>query len=337
MKKRLYINGAAILLFAAIMAACCSHEKKPVSVQTYMMGTIVEISLYEYEGNGRKLLDGCIELCAEYEKVFSRTMEGSELYNLNAEMAKYGEGEVSDELRALIESSLYYSRISEGAFDITIGSVTDLWDFSSASGHIPEEAEIAEAIKLVSYERVIVDGSKVKAPVGTVFDLGAVAKGYIGDRLKEYLVEKGVAGAIINLGGNVLCIGGAGKGKPFTIGIKKPFEKNGEISAFLKIKDLSAVTSGPYERYFVKNDRLYHHILDTKTGYPVETELRSVTIISDKSELCDALSTACFAMGLEKAKKLIESFEDVYAVFIDDEGMITLSEGFSEAIEINVS
>lgn len=337
MIKRLYINGIVILLFAGIMTACSSREKKPETARTYMMGTIVEISIYEYDGNSREVLEGCIKLCGKYDKVFSRTMEGSELYNLNIEMAKDGETEISDELRALMESSVYYSQISGGAFDITIGSVTALWDFVSASEHIPDESELNEAIKHVSYENIIIDGNKISAPVGTVFDLGAVAKGHIADRLKEYLLEKGVVSAIVNLGGNVLCIGGLRGEKPFTIGIKKPFGEDGEISAYLKIKDLSAVTSGPYERYFVREDRLYHHILDTKTGYPVETELQSVTIISGSSELCDAMSTACFAMGLQKSKNLIESLEDVYAIFIDNEGQIIITENLSEEIEILVA
>ena len=146
-----------------------------------------------------------------------------------------------------------------------------------------------------------------------MFDLGQL-KGYIADRLKEYLLEKGVDGAIINLGGNVLCIGGLTERKPFTIGVKKPFGKEGEISLYLKIKNLSAVTSGPYERYFIRDDRLYHHILDTRTGYPVETDLFSVTVIS-ALRLCDAMSTACFALGLEKAKKLIEDMNDVCCIY----------------------
>lgn len=329
-----FILIAGIVPVSGIISACGSRSAKPLTAQTYMLGTIVEISIYDYDGDSREVLEDCIELCGKYEKIFSRTLEGSELYNLNIEMAKDGEAEISDELRTIIESSLYYSRLSEGSFDITIGSVTELWDFVSGSGHIPEKSELERAIKLVSYENIRIEEDIITAPPGTVFDLGAIAKGYIADRLKEYLLEKGVDGAIINLGGNVLCIGGLTERKPFTIGVKKPFGKEGEISLYLKIKNLSAVTSGPYERYFIRDDRLYHHILDTRTGYPVETDLFSVTVISGSSELCDAMSTACFALGLEKAKKLIEDMNDVYAVFIDREGRIVLTDGISEAMKV---
>lgn len=339
MKKRLLFRALIplVLVAAALLSACGRAERaEPESVTAFMMDTIIEISLYGYDGNTRELLDGCVELCGNYEAIFSRTRLDSELYRLNTELAADGEAEVSDELASIIKASLFYSEISGGAFDITIGPVSALWDFTSGTNKIPDSAELENAVKLVSYKNVIVEGNTVKAPPGTKIDLGAIAKGFIADRLKEYLLDKGAGSAIINLGGNILCIGGLTEDKPFTIGVKKPFSESGEISAYLKIKNLSAVTSGPYERFFVRDDRLYHHILDTGTGYPVETELMSVTIISKSSGLCDAMSTACFALGQEKAQELIESMENVYALFIDAKGQITMTEGLKEAAEVTI-
>ena len=165
-------------------------------------------------------------------------------------------------------------------------------------------------------------------------ELGAVAKGYIADKVKEFLLSKGVESAIINLGGNILLVGEKPDGTAFNVGIQKPFEdRDAVVVAICELKDMSMVSSGIYERYFYdKEGNFYHHILDSKTGYPCNTELLQVTIISKDSATGDALSTVCFALGLEKGLKLINSMEDVYATFIGADGTLYFSEGFMEEI-----
>lgn len=165
-------------------------------------------------------------------------------------------------------------------------------------------------------------------------DLGAIAKGYIADKIKEFLMEKGVKSAIINLGGNVLCIGGKPDKAPFNIGIQKPFADRKETIAVMELSDKSIVSSGIYERFFERDGNFYHHILNPKTGYPYDNSLVAVTIISDKSVDGDGLSTSCFALGLEEGMKLINSIENVHAVFITDDYKPHFSDGFEEAIPL---
>ena len=155
-----------------------------------------------------------------------------------------------------------------------------------------------------------------------MLDLGFIAKGYIADKLKAYLVSNCVESAIINLGGNVLTIGKRPDGSPFQVGVQKPFADSGTAALTLSIADKSLVSSGNYERYFVKDDILYHHILSTENGYPADSGLSSVTIISENSVDGDALSTLCFILGYEKGKKLTDSLQGVEAVFIDIDGNI---------------
>ena len=147
-------------------------------------------------------------------------------------------------------------------------------------------------------------------------DLGGIAKGYMADCLKKYLENEGVKSALINLGGNILTIGSKSDGSSFRIGIQKPFdEKNATLTSVLAF-DSSVVTSGSYERYFELNNQIYHHILDTRTGYPCNNNLASVTILSKESLTGDILSTACFALGVADGVELINSLDDIEAIFI---------------------
>ena len=154
-----------------------------------------------------------------------------------------------------------------------------------------------------------------------MIDPGAIGKGYIADKMKEYIVSKGVKSAIINLGGNVLTIGESIEKRPFKIGIRKPFAGESDMVTAVEAEDCSVVSSGSYERYFEEGGRLYYHILDSKTGYPAEGGLSGTTIISAKSVDGDALSTCCFILGYEKAVKLLDSIteEDIKAIFIEDD------------------
>ena len=192
-----------------------SHRKgntTPISAQEIHLNTLVTVTLY---GTDRtELLDGAFALCDHYEKLFSRTLPESEIYRLN-----HGEiSEVSPETSELIQIGLSYGELSEGAFDISIEPVSSLWDFTSEDAVIPDEKELAEAVALVDYRKVHVNGNTVTFDTpGMGLDLGAIAKGYIADRIKEYLKKEGVEHALINLGGNVLCLGDKPEGTAFRI------------------------------------------------------------------------------------------------------------------------
>ena len=222
-----------------------------------------------------------------------------------------------------------YSELSGGAFDITIEPVSSLWDFTSGEKIVPDAETIAEKQACVGYEDVELKGNKLRfKKEGMGIELGAVAKGYIADKVKEYLVSEGVKSAVIDLGGNVLCVGEKPDGKPFKIGIQKPFADRSETVSAVEIAGTSVVSSGIYERYFEKDGKLYHHILDPATGYPYENGLVSVTVLSEESADGDGLSTACFALGLEKGLELIEQTPDTEAMFITEDGEMHFSKGF---------
>lgn len=329
------ILGALVLLIFTVLYQKQEKKQAPLSVTAFKLNTVVKIDLYDTKDES--LLNKALELCDDYEKLFSRTLETSEIYRLNHEtLEKDGQAyKISPETTELVSKGLEYGQLSHGAFDITIGPVSSLWDFTSEIKKVPTKEELSASLPLVSYQDVQVSKNRIAfSQKGMMLDLGAIAKGYIADKLKGFLLENGVRSATINLGGNVLCIGEKPDGSPFRIGIQKPFADRSETIAVMNISDKSVVSSGIYERYFEQDGVFYHHILNPDTGMPYDNHLVSVTIISDRSVDGDGLSTSCFALGLEKGMELINSLPDVQAVFITDDYQMHYSDGFEEEIEM---
>ena len=324
-----FIFAGAVIIICIFAAVFYCRRPSPISKTTFALNTAVTITLY---GNyDESLIDACFDLCRQYELIFSRTDERSELYRLNASRSM----EVSDELLELIKISLYYGELSDGKLDITIGEVSSMWNFQTDSPALPDSAELEEALSHVDWSKIEIEGNTVTIEdPKAVIDLGAVAKGYIADKLKEYLISQGVDRAIINLGGNILCVGKRSVSSDFVIGLQYPFESS-ETIATIGIDDMSVVTSGVYERCFTLDGTLYHHILDTDTGYPVMNGLVSVTIISENSVDGDALSTSVFALGLEDGLRLIDSLDGVYAVFITDDMQLHFSDGLLDRFSVD--
>lgn len=315
----LLFAGALVLLFLIPLWGCGGKEYRETRTGFYL-DTVVSVTLYEKDRDGA--LDGCMELIASYEDMLSRTKEGSDIWEINHSGGKTVT--VHEETAELLRIALSYAELSEGLVDPTIGALSSLWDFGAENqGVVPEEEAISEALSHVDYRNLLVEGNQVtlKDPEAIV-DLGFIAKGYIADRVKEYLQSKQVGSAVINLGGNVLTLGRKPDGSPFQVGVQKPFEETGTAALILEAADKSLVSSGNYERYFIRDGVLYHHILSTKDGFPAESGLSGVTIISSLSVDGDALSTLCFILGYEEGKKLIDSLPDVEAVFIDENGTI---------------
>jgi len=327
------------LCFTLSLWGCSStYLSEPIEVTGFKLNTYVSIKSYTSGGYStarlKEILNEALSLCDTYEAMFSRTIETSALHKLNDTT----EMQVPDELGLLIETGLEYCQLSDGAFDITIGTLSSLWDFTAKQPHVPSQESISHALSFVDYTKVTVKKSPegeyiISKPEGTIIDLGAIAKGFIADKIKAFLLEHNIHHAIINLGGNVLCIGAKNETLPFQVGIQKPFEARSELLFTLNIDDLSVVSSGNYERYFYENGELYHHILDPTTGYPYKNELTNVTIISNSSLQGDCLSTTCFALGLEDGLKLIENTPDVEAVFATFDGTLTFSSGCSKYIK----
>lgn len=324
--KKYSILGILLFLFC-LFCGCQSPAAEPLTRQTILFDTIIQIRIYDSDAN--KILDQCIEKCEYYENLFSRTVEESDIYRINH--ANTAPVEVHAETIALLETALSYCELSDGAFDITLAPVSDLWDFQNNSGTLPDSDQLQKCLKAVGYENVCITENTVQLTnPDTQIDLGAIAKGYIADQLKLYLEESGIEHALIDLGGNILAIGGKPDGSPFHIAIQKPFDAQGTPITSVKTMDDSIVTSGIYQRYVEINGKIYHHILNSKTGYPYENDLYSVTIISDSSTTADALSTTCFALGLENGLELINNLDNTEAIFITNDYELIYSDGLSE-------
>ena len=315
MRKFLSLN----LLFV-LLALCGCNDGAENKETRLLLDTIVSLQA----DCDDETLEEAFELCAQYEDMFSRTVEESDVFKINS---ADGTVEVSNDTAYLVNRSLYYSDLSGGAFDITVAPVSMLWDFNGEV--VPDRNEIAAALQSVDYHSVSVIDNTVNVG-GAKIDLGAIAKGYIADKLAAFLKEKGAKEGIVNLGGNVTVLGEMER----IIGIKKPFSDE-EIAARVGVGDgYSVVTSGTYERYIENGGKKYHHILDPKTGYGVETDLLSVTIIGKSGTDCDALSTVCILLGHKRAEKLIEDTAGFEAVFITEDGTVSHTSGLKNEDDI---
>ena len=338
-KKRNLWIGILFVVVLSVFIVCYGKMQKPeepITATAFKLNTVVKVTIYDSQDE--KILQDALALCDKYEKIFSRTRTDSEIYLLNEGKLPQEDGYyiLSEECAELIGKGLYYSELSGGAFDITIEPLSSLWDFTSGEKQIPDPQTLVEAQKHVGYEKVELKGNKIRFQEdGMGLELGAIAKGYIADKIKEFLISEGIESAVIDLGGNVLCIGTRPDGEAFRVGIQKPFADRNETVATAGIRDRSVVSSGIYERYFEKDGKLYHHILNPKSGYPYENGLTAVTILSDESVDGDGLSTVCFALGLEKGLELINSLPDTQAVFITEDGELHYSEHFEEEVPLN--
>lgn len=322
----------AVVLLAALLLqmSACGERSSKTSQTDFVLDTVCTVTIYGgRRAENKKLLDACFALCGNYEELLSTTRRESEIYKLNhRETAR-----VSEETASLLQKGLDYGALSGGGFDITIEPLSTLWNFDAAEPKVPAASDISRAAAAVDYRKIVLSGNTVRfARPDTQIDLGGIAKGYIADQLAAYLRKNGCEHALIDLGGNVLCVGGKTDGTDFAVGIQKPFSD--EAITTVRVKDLSVVTSGVYERCFSENGRLYHHILNPKTGYPVENGLLSVTIVGPNSCDCDALSTACFALGLEGGLALLKKQSGYYGIFITDDYTLHFSEGAQAALKV---
>ncbi|MDD2972206.1 MAG: FAD:protein FMN transferase [Lachnospiraceae bacterium] len=327
LKKQITIPVILSLLLFPLLSGC-NVNQDPVSKTGFYFDTVISITLYDQSKEA--LIDDAFQECDRYEHLLSRTLEGSDIWNIN-----HSQGNpvtVAPETASLISTSLSYCDITNGAIDITLAPLSDLWNFSSdAPKHIPVDDAVKNCLKNVDYHAVTVSGNTVTlSNPNAAIDLGFIAKGYIADQLKTYLLAHGVTSGIINLGGNVLTIGDKPDHSTYQIGIQKPFDSRNTPIVTVPVSDSSMVSSGVYERYFEENGKLYHHILDPFTGYPYENHLLGVSILSHTSVEGDGLSTSCFVLGLDKGMELIESLDHVEALFITDDYELHYSSGFPQ-------
>ena len=322
--------STAFFLFVFSLTGCAAvfpQKQSKWSETAFLLDTVVGVTYYD-EADA-EAVKAALALCRDYELIFSRTDPESELYRLN----ESGGMAISDELLTVLQTALDYCALTGGAFDVTMGGVSALYGFSTDHPSAPDDAALAEALPHVGYENVSIDGSTVTlGDPEAVIDLGAVAKGYIADRMKEFLLENGVEHAIIDLGGNVLCLGAKPDGSDYRIGIRDPSADAATPIVTVSVNGGSVVTSGVYERSFEQDGVTYHHILDSSTGRSVRNGLLSVSILGAESLQCDALSTVCFALGTEAGLNLIERLDGYEALFITEDMELHFSGGFEKAL-----
>ena len=309
-----------ICSIAILLTGCNSYMNRtaPLKANGVYFDTIISVTIYK--NGSQQILEDCMDLAAHYENLLSPNVEGSDVWKINHSNGSFVT--VDNDTLMLINTDLFYAQLSDGLVDPTIGSLSQLWNFGSDNQElVPEDSLIKTALSHVNYKTIIIQNQQVKLtdPQARI-ELGFIAKGFIADKMKEFLISKGVTSALINLGGNVLTLGNKPDDTPFQIGIQKPFSPVGTPALTLDVTDSSVVSSGNYERYFEKNGKLYHHILSTDTGYPVDNELSQVTILSTSSVDGDALSTLCYILGYEEAALLLESHPDIRAIFITEDG-----------------
>ncbi|HCT65105.1 MAG TPA: thiamine biosynthesis protein ApbE [Lachnospiraceae bacterium] len=328
-----------LILIIACFTGCSAQSltSSPTTQSKFFLNTVSSITIYDMEEtSATEIINNCFTYCLQYEQTLSKTIESSEISKINN--AKGNWVTVSQDTIDLISLANKYSALSDGKFDCTIAPVSALWDFNSEEHVVPNASDIAEAVSHVNYKSIEIDGDKIRlTDEKAAIDLGGIAKGYIGDKAKDFLLKNGVEKAIINLGGNILTISPDNDNEEFKIGIQRPFDEQNTVYGILHIKNMSVVTSGTYERSFEKDGVLYHHILDTKIGMPVNNGLYSVTIIADKSAVADALSTTCFVLGLDEGMKLIESTPDIEAIFITTDYKAHCSSGINKTINFEIS
>ncbi len=319
------------IIFLIISTTACSktntaEPQEPLSRSELMLGTACRITLYD--SSSAAALDAAFARIAEIEARMSLHSATSEIaqVNQNAGIAPVA---VSKDTFVVVQEALEIAELSQGAFDPTVGPLVMAWDIGGDAPRRPPQAEIDTLLPLIGYQRVTLNEEAQTIALqdaGMKLDLGGIAKGYAADEVAKVLTAHGVKSAIVNLGGNVLTMGVKVDGSPWRIGIQNPRAERGGHVMIVSLDDKTLVTSGPYERRFEIDGVEYHHILDTTTGYPVQTDITSVSIITDESFLADALSTAVYSLGFEKGMALINSLETVDAVFINEQNQIYLSQ-----------
>ncbi|MGI6737491.1 MAG: FAD:protein FMN transferase [Anaerovoracaceae bacterium] len=328
MKKILALCALCVLLI--IPQTGCGKEAQ-VSQDAFMLDTDCTVTIYNIDkSKGEELCRQTIDLCKNYEKKLSKTVRGSDVDRINragGQTVTVG----SDTVR-LLRLGIEMSRRTDGLFDVTVGRLTDLWDFKSEHPKVPSAAKIRAAVKTVGYRNIHISGRRVRlSNPGTKIDLGAIAKGYIADRASEYLKKQGVEQAILNFGGNVVTIGSKDGGNPWNVGIERPFTDRSEVIGSTEVHEAAVVTSGIYERKFKVNGKLYHHIINPRTGYPIENDIEADTIVGpgDSSARCDALSTACLLLGSKKGRALVEQEDGYEALIIKRDDSILKTKGMN--------
>jgi len=326
-----------ILGFLIIMKNIHSENDKDMfyeSKEIYVLGTIIQL-----KANGRKAKDAieeAVKKLYQIDDMMSAFKKESDISKINSN-AGIMATKINNETYEVIKKAVYYAQMSQGAFEPTIRPLVELYGFNSENPKIPSEQNVREILKLINYQDVLLD-DKEKTVIlrnrNQRLDLGAIAKGYAADVIRDIFIKKNIKSAIIDLGGNIYALGKKAQDKLWNIGIQDPLSSTGKFVGIISVEDKSIVTSGDYERYFLVGGKRYHHIINPLTGYPCDNEIVSATIISDNSIDGDGLTTCGFVLGLEEGMRLIEKIKGVDAIFITKDKKVYLTRGIKNKVNI---
>ena len=319
--------GMCIALSSCKKAGISEKAKKEQAYSRDIFAMDTYMSLTAYGEHGEEAVKAAEEEIHHLDNIWSIVSKDGEVYNIN----KKGTGEISKDTKTVLEYAKRLNEETEGAFDVTIYPLMDLWGFTTQKYHVPTKEELRQAMARVGQEYMTIEDDTLTLGEQQQMDLGGIAKGYTSSRIMEIFKEHGVTSGMVSLGGNVQVLGTKVNGDKWNVGIRNPKGSDGELIGAVSVADRTVITSGGYERYFEEDGKTYHHIIDPFTGYPAENGLISVTIISKDGTLADGLSTALFVMGTKQATEYWkEHHEEFEAVFVTDESKVYVTEGLKD-------
>jgi len=326
------IQGKVVVVSCVVVAVLLSvviiqkYRLKPLKQTEMIMGTLIEITVIP---ENEKAIREAFEALKKVDALMSTYKEDSEISILNRE----GKAQVSQETLEVIKDAIKFSNLTDGAFDITCRPLINLWKKAKKEEKVATEEEIEEAISLVGYQRIILEGNQIRLEKkGMQIDLGGIAKGYAVDKAIEVLKKNGIKRALVNAGGDLYALGTDPQGEKWQIGVQDPREED-KIIDIIKVKDKAVATSGDYRRYFTLEGKRFSHIVNPKTGLTVQDVPMSVTIVGPDATTTDALSTGVFVLGPEEGMKLIESLPGVEGMIISEGMKRITSQGWKEFLE----
>ncbi|MCF7792676.1 MAG: FAD:protein FMN transferase [Candidatus Cloacimonetes bacterium] len=319
MKKKDIINIIILIAVIAFGLYRYFYRVRNFTETRFLLDTIITINIETRDINGADYLEGAFKLIENLEDKLSFYKEGSTIWNFNEGLKP--ELKLNPDLKKIIDLSSKIYKETSGKYDVSIGRLSELWNYDKK--WIPSEDSIKTALNFVGFDKLQIAENKLIKPNGFKLNLGSLAKGFIIDKTFQFLNSKGITNGFINAGGDIRIFG---QNKPLNIGIQHPRDDRNKVIGVLKIKDKSIVTSGDYERFFMKDGIRYHHILDPDTGYP-SRNATSVTIIANKAMTADAYSTALFLMQPENAMQLVNSLPGIEAsILVENAGKIEIYE-----------
>ncbi len=313
------ITISFLLIFILFSFASCGLNSQ-YSTNLFAMDTSMTITAY---GENSEIAINAVEKeINQLDKLLSIEKSKSEIFELNSEKTL----EVSEDTLNIISKAYEISELTDGDFDITISPIVSEWGFySNLDNKVPSKNELEDVLEYVDYKNIKIENNKITLDKNSSVDLGGIAKGYASNKSAEILKSYGIKSALISLGGNISVVGSKPDGSDWIVAIANPDDNSSSVG-YLSVTDTAVITSGGYQRYFEDNGQIYHHIIDPKTGYPADSGLKSVTIVSSDDTLADALSTALFVKDLDKSIEFYKEHKDLFgAIFITDENKIYIT------------